>query len=95
METVCLGWFGVVTVLVAANYYVGNGQGLLVYEEFEIGWWPALCSSMVVPTGMTSRTCRWLAYTRPSPLAMIGDLCEQLKETMEDRAQIARLAQAF
>ncbi|KAE8987439.1 hypothetical protein PR002_g22050 [Phytophthora rubi] len=95
METVCLGWFGVVTVTVAANYYVGNGQGLVLYGEFEIGWWPALGRSLVMLTGLTSRACRWLAYTSPSPLAKIGDLCEQLKETMENRAQIEHLALAF
>ncbi|KAE9158236.1 hypothetical protein PF005_g32530, partial [Phytophthora fragariae] len=39
--------------------------------------------------------CRWLTYTRPSPLAKIGDLYEQLKETMENRAQSKRLALAF
>ncbi|KAE8892165.1 hypothetical protein PF010_g18568 [Phytophthora fragariae] len=95
IETVCLGWVGVATVLVAANYYVGNGQGVVLYGDIEIGWWPALGSCVVALTGVTSRVCRWLAYTRPSPLAKIGDLCEQLKETMEDRAQIERLAQAF
>ncbi|KAE9052039.1 hypothetical protein PF007_g33091, partial [Phytophthora fragariae] len=31
----------------------------------------------------------------PSPLAKIGDLYEQLKETMENRAQSKRLALAF
>ncbi|KAE9325321.1 hypothetical protein PF008_g16897 [Phytophthora fragariae] len=95
METVCMGWFGVATVLMAVNYYLGNGQGVVLYGQLEIGWWPALGSSVVVLTGVTSRACRWLAYTRPSPLAKIGDLCEQLKETMEDRAQIERLAHAF
>jgi hypothetical protein len=28
-------------------------------------------------------------------MAKVGDLCEQWKETMADRAQIERLAQAF
>ncbi|KAE9117560.1 hypothetical protein PF007_g9237 [Phytophthora fragariae] len=74
---------------------VGNGQGLVIYGEFGIGGWPALCSCVVVLHGVTSRACRCLAYTRPSPLAKIRDLCEQLKETMEDLAQIERLAQAF
>ncbi|KAE9224602.1 hypothetical protein PF005_g5851 [Phytophthora fragariae] len=91
----CSGWAVIQTTgyvattafsLLAANYYVGNGQGIVIYEGFEIGWWPALGSSVVVLTGVTSRACRWLAYTRPSPLAKLGDLCEQLKETMEDRA---------
>jgi hypothetical protein len=44
---------------------------------------------------VVSRACRWFAYSRPSPMAKVGDLCEQWKETMEDRAQIERLAQAF
>ncbi|KAE8911201.1 hypothetical protein PF003_g4227 [Phytophthora fragariae] len=30
METVCLGWFGVASVLLAANYYARNGQGLVI-----------------------------------------------------------------
>ncbi|KAE8972598.1 hypothetical protein PR001_g8530 [Phytophthora rubi] len=30
VETVCLGWFGVASVLLAANYYAMNGQGLVI-----------------------------------------------------------------
>ncbi|KAE9312908.1 hypothetical protein PR003_g19651 [Phytophthora rubi] len=88
-ETVCMGWFGVASVLVSANYYV------FIYPNRKALDNGSSERCVVVLHGVTSRACRCLAYTRPSPLAKIRDLCEQLKETMEDLAQIERLAQAF
>jgi uncharacterized membrane protein YhdT len=37
METVRQGWMGVVAVLLAAHYYMGNGQGFVGYGDFEVG----------------------------------------------------------
>jgi len=95
VETVCQGWCGVLALLLSIDYYWGNGEGVVVHGDFEVGWWQAVLHGLVVMAGVVSRTCRWLAYSRPSPMAKVGDLCEQWKETMEDRAQIERLAQAF